>query len=79
MTHRFQYALPRRRILAVLAVVSLAAAIGLGFYGRSLFRQVEERFAGRRWSVPSRVYSDVTCSIPVWPSIAPHCCASCIG
>jgi penicillin-binding protein 1B len=38
--------------------------VGLGFYGRTLYHQVEERFAGRRWSIPSRVYSDVTLLYP---------------
>ncbi|MBL0712148.1 MAG: PBP1A family penicillin-binding protein [Desulfosarcina sp.] len=37
---------------------------GLGLYGRVLYRQVEERFAGRRWLIPSRVFSDVTLLYP---------------
>jgi penicillin-binding protein 1B len=64
MIHRLRYALPLRRILAVLAALLLVVTIGLGFYGRSLFLRVEERFAGRRWSIPSRVYSDVTLLYP---------------
>ncbi len=48
-----------RRFLVGLIILTAAGATGLGFYGRALHRQVEERFAGRRWSIPSRVYSDV--------------------
>ncbi len=53
-----------RRLAAVLFVLVLLGAVGLGLYGRVLYRQVEERFAGRRWSIPSRVYSDVTLIYP---------------
>ncbi len=53
-----------RRFAAVLVVLVLLGAVGLGLYGRALYRQVEERFAGRRWSIPSRVYSDITLLYP---------------
>ncbi len=52
------------RLLAALLIFLAAGSAGLWFYGRALHRQVEERFAGRRWSIPSRVYSDVTLLYP---------------
>jgi penicillin-binding protein 1B len=64
MVTRFRYHLPVCRILAALLILTIGAAVGLGLYGQTLRRQVEERFAGRRWSIPSRVYSDVTLLYP---------------
>jgi penicillin-binding protein 1B len=40
-------------------VLALAAAAGLAGYGWWLSHQLQERFAGLSWSLPSRVYSDV--------------------
>ena len=64
MIERLGYHFTRRRFLVALLLLAIAGAVGLGLYGRSLYRQVEERFAGRRWSIPSRVYSDVTLFYP---------------
>ncbi len=64
MLRRLVYHSAFRRIAALLFVLVLLGAVGLGLYGRALYRQVEERFAGRRWSIPSRVYSDVTLIYP---------------
>jgi len=47
-----------RRWLTGLLLVALVLAAGLGLYAWRTAAQVEERFAGRRWSLPSRVYSD---------------------
>ncbi|MFH1059137.1 MAG: PBP1A family penicillin-binding protein [Pseudomonadota bacterium] len=49
---------PRRRWLFWLLILALAAGAGLGLYAWRLAASVEERFAGRRWSLPSRVYAD---------------------
>ena len=64
MMSRFRYHFPLRRLLAALLILTMGGAVGLGVYGRALYRQVEDRFAGRRWSIPSRVYSDVTLLYP---------------
>ncbi len=53
-----------RRLLAGLIVLAVAGTAGLAVYSRFLHHRVEERFAGRRWSIPSRVYSDVTLLYP---------------
>ena len=44
--------------LALLGLLALAA------YGYLLAGDIRERFSGRRWSVPSRVYSDTTLLYP---------------
>jgi penicillin-binding protein 1B len=54
--------LKRLALLATLLV--LAATAGVATYGTALYHQVEMRFAGRRWSLPSRVYSDTTLIFP---------------
>ncbi len=64
MNKRIRHLLTLRRLLGALTLLALLGAVVLGLYGRSLYRQVEERFAGRRWSIPSRVYSDVTLLYP---------------
>src|SRR5215468_4069922 len=51
-----------RRVLLVLALLALAAvavgvAIGIGIL-RQLDAVVVEKFNGRRWNFPSRIYSD---------------------
>ena len=45
-------------ILAVAGAVVLAAGIW------QLSREVDKRFSGRRWSIPSQIYSDVTLLYP---------------
>ena len=46
------------RITALgLGLVLAAALVALSIYGLSLSKQIETRFAGRRWQVPSRVFS----------------------
>ncbi|MFZ5584479.1 MAG: PBP1A family penicillin-binding protein [Thermodesulfobacteriota bacterium] len=49
---------PRRRWPFWLLALALLAGAGLGLYAWRLAVQVEDRFAGRRWSLPSRVYAD---------------------
>jgi 1A family penicillin-binding protein len=57
----------RGRIMRILkftlpAFIILAAA--LGAYCLHLSSQIDKRFSGRRWSVPSRVFSDTTLLYP---------------
>lgn len=42
----------------------------LALYTLYVSEQVQERFAGRRWSIPSRVYSDTTLLYPGRPATA---------
>ncbi|MBN1627878.1 MAG: PBP1A family penicillin-binding protein [Deltaproteobacteria bacterium] len=46
------------------AVILLLALLGLAAYGWSLSGDIERRFSGRRWSIPSRIYSDSTILYP---------------
>ncbi len=58
----------RRKIFKLLGwltlLILLLAAAGTTLWGFYLARQVETRFEGRRWSIPSRVYSDITLLFP---------------
>jgi penicillin-binding protein 1B len=45
-------------------VVLLAALIGVIIYGWHLSGKVEERFSSRRWSIPSKVFSDTMLLYP---------------
>jgi penicillin-binding protein 1B len=51
-----------RRALWATALVLLAAAAGAGWWAvrtvRRLDRELVERFSGRRWEIPSKIYSD---------------------
>jgi penicillin-binding protein 1B len=40
------------------------ACLGLALYGWHLSEQIEKRFSGRRWSIPSKVFSDTTILYP---------------
>lgn len=46
------------------AVALILAAVGLPAYCWYLSSQIEHRFAGRRWSIPSRVLSDTAILYP---------------
>jgi penicillin-binding protein 1B len=48
----------KKKILLLLTLFFLGLLIGLFFYSRTLSNLVETRFSGRRWQIPSRVYSD---------------------
>jgi penicillin-binding protein 1B len=52
----------RVRWLAAAGVVALLVAIGVGWYAfrvvRRLDQQLVERFEGKRWEIPSKIYSD---------------------
>ena len=50
-------------LLSALALV-LISSLALAIYAGLQARTIDARFGGRRWSVPSRVYSDVTLLYP---------------
>jgi penicillin-binding protein 1B len=53
-----------RPIWRGLLVALCIAAIAAGLYGWYLYHEVEQRFSGRRWSIPSQIYSDATLLYP---------------
>lgn len=59
-THRHSTA-PQQRGFALIGLIlltlTLAAAIGLGLYMIKLDRVVKEKFEGKRWEIPARVYA----------------------
>ena len=55
---------PARFIARLAALLLLVSVLGAAAYGWSLSRDVEKRFSGRRWSIPSTVYSDTTLIYP---------------
>jgi penicillin-binding protein 1B len=72
---------PRRRTPSTLRRLSIlalkfsicACLLGAGaltVYTLYVSEQVQERFAGRKWSIPSRVYSDTTLLYPGQPTTA---------
>ncbi len=46
-----------RTVALLLLMVLMAGLLAISVYGLSLSKQIETRFAGRRWQVPSRVFS----------------------
>lgn len=54
----------RVKILLGLGLCLGVVLVALALYGAYLAIQIETRFAGRRWSIPSRIYSDVTMLYP---------------
>ena len=50
--------------LAGIGILLTVFMVGLGAYGVYLSGRIEERFSGRRWQVPSTVYSDTTLLYP---------------
>jgi penicillin-binding protein 1B len=53
------------RFLAKLTLATLLLAnVIMAAYGLYLSRDIEKRFSGRRWSIPSTVYSDTTLIYP---------------
>jgi penicillin-binding protein 1B len=55
---------PARFIARLAVLLLLVTVLGAAAYGWSLSRDVEKRFSGRRWSIPSTVYSDTTLIYP---------------
>src|SRR5210317_1817418 len=53
-----------KKILIFSTVILLMALIGVSIYGWHLSGIVEERFSSRRWSIPSKVFSDTMLIYP---------------
>ena len=53
-----------KKILKITGLSVLLLSAGLILYGWYLSDKVEKRFAGRRWSIPSTVFSDITILYP---------------
>lgn len=53
-----------RRLLKGIVFVFVLTGAGLALYSWHLSTQIEKRFSGRRWSIPSKVYSDTTILYP---------------
>lgn len=53
-----------KKILKITGLFILLLSAGLVLYGWYLSARVEKRFAGRRWSIPSTVFSDITTLYP---------------
>lgn len=53
-----------KKSLIFSTVILLVALIGVIIYGRHLSGKVEERFSSRRWSIPSKVFSDTMLLYP---------------
>ena len=54
----------KKRISGFAFFLLIFACLGLGLYCWNLSFQIDKRFSGRRWSVPSRVLSDATLLYP---------------
>jgi len=58
----------KNRLLLSGFLVALVALVAggslLGVYGWHLYQDVEQRFSGRRWHIPSQIYSDETLLFP---------------
>ncbi|MBW1713489.1 MAG: transglycosylase domain-containing protein, partial [Deltaproteobacteria bacterium] len=48
----------------LLGLAGLVLVLGLLIYGWTLSGRIDQRFSGRLWSIPSRVYSDITLLYP---------------
>lgn len=57
----------RRRLLTWGFTALLLIAAGLALYGVFLAQDIQHRFSGRRWTVPSKIYSDTTLLYPGEP------------
>lgn len=53
-----------RRLLKGIVFVFVLTGAGLALYSWHLSAQIEKRFSGRRWSIPSTVFSDTTLLYP---------------
>ncbi|MBW1822367.1 MAG: hypothetical protein JRI92_11520, partial [Deltaproteobacteria bacterium] len=53
-----------KKLLKITGLSILLLTAGLIIYGWYLSVKVENRFAGRRWSIPSTVFSDITILYP---------------
>ena len=47
-----------------IGIISMLVLLCMAACGRSVSKDIEKRFSGRRWSIPSKVYSDSTILYP---------------
>ncbi len=52
------------RLLKRISIITACLAVALSLYCWHLSTQIERRFSARRWSIPSRVFSDITVLYP---------------
>ena len=74
LLHRYAVSDPRptpesdpymiKKFLIFSTLILLTALIGVTIYGRHPSGKVEERFSSRRWSIPSKVFSDTMLLYP---------------
>ena len=53
-----------KKVTITFLLLALLLCVGLFLYGWHLAVDIEQRFTARRWSVPSKVYSDTTLLYP---------------
>jgi penicillin-binding protein 1B len=53
-----------KRFLGFAFILLILVSLGLALYGWNLSLQIDKRFSGRRWSIPSRALSDATILYP---------------
>ena len=53
-----------KRLLGFAFILLIFASLGLALYCWNLSTQIDKRFSGRRWSIPSRALSDATILYP---------------
>jgi penicillin-binding protein 1B len=53
-----------KKIIISVSLVIILCAIGITLYGWYFSIRIEERFSERRWSIPSKVFSDTTLLYP---------------
>lgn len=53
-----------KKLVGFITAATILALIGIGIYGWHLSGDVTERFASRRWSIPSKVYTDTMLLYP---------------
>lgn len=51
-------------IFGGIAIIAIVTAVAILIYAGYLAKKIENRFAGRRWNIPSAVYSDTTLIYP---------------
>jgi penicillin-binding protein 1B len=55
-----------RRSVKIFLSIFLVMAIMVGVYLGSLLAEITQHFEGRRWDIPSRIYSD---AFPLFPGL----------
>ncbi|MGD9192733.1 MAG: hypothetical protein PVH58_12465, partial [Desulfobacterales bacterium] len=53
-----------KKIVIAFVAILVLFGVGLSVYCWRLSEQIEDRFSARRWSIPSKVFSDTTLLYP---------------